>query len=241
MGPAAHRQDDRGTAINGKQCLFPADPRSGEFWRRRWLAALALTALLAVGCAAPPSPPSSREQRAPVHSAAAGEAVAVTVTVDRREVSEVRLYFKPMSASDYLYLLMSPTGENDFSAQLPPSKNAVKGLDYLLLFVNDQGLSRKTKPFRLLILKNYRQTAMTEEPVIVYGEQGIAPAFHEAFAVPFEVQPSPKPLLGEAEENAYPTIVPESSATPSLPPFSGPGGFSFSLKVGGFGLFYGGR
>lgn len=166
----------------------------------------------------------------------------VAVTVDRREVSEVRLYFKPMTADQYLYLQMTPVGEKSFNAHLPPAKESVKGLDYLLLFLSDSGVSRKTKPFRLLILKSGRREAPSpKEPVTVHWEQGSAPAFDQDFAVPLEYRPSPKALLSEAEENTYPVIVPESSTIPRLTPFSGPGGFSFSIKVGGFGLFYGGH
>jgi len=166
----------------------------------------------------------------------------VIVTVDHPHLSEVRLYFKPMTAHEYLYLEMTPTGDKSFSAQLPPAKEHTKGLDYLLLFLSEDGVSRKTKPFRLLIQKGGRRKAPTSQgPLAVHWEQGAAPAFDQAFSVPLEYLPSPQPLLAVAQENTYPPIVPESSTVPALTPFPGPGGFSFSIKVGGFGLFYGGR
>ena len=209
------------------------------FW---WAAVATWLALLTTACTPPPPATPTQEVRPPIHSAAAGEAVTVTVTVDQREVNEVRLYFKPMSADEYVYLKMAATGENSFSAQLPPARESVKGLDYLLLFLSEGGVSRRTKPFRLLILKSGQRVAPTpKEPVAVHWEGGAVPIFDQAFAVPLQYLPSPAPLLADAEENTYPTIVPGSSTITSLTPFPGPGGFSFSLKVGGFGLFYGGR
>ncbi len=179
--------------------------------------------------------------RAPVPAASAGEAVEVVVTVDRREFSEVRLYFKPMTATSYVYLEMVPSGEDRFSAQLPPARNDVKGLDYLLLFDNQRGESRKTKPFRLLIQKSYRATPPAVEPIEVFSESEVPPQLSTAFAVPLKLLASTKPLLAKAKEDAYPPINPETSPSSPLAPFSAPGGFFFSIKICGFGLFYGVR
>lgn len=146
-----------------------------------------------------------------------------------------------MTADGYVYLEMVHAGEDRFSAQLPPANIDVKGLDYLLLFGNDRGEFSKTKPFRMLILKGRPGKSPTKDPVKVYWENGKTPTFGKAFAVPLEILPSPTPRLAEAKEHDYPTIVSESSPLPALPPFSGPGGFSFSIKIGGVGVFYGGR
>jgi hypothetical protein len=201
-----------------------------------------IAALLLASCTSNQPPSTIREMRAPVPAAPAGEAVEVVVTVNHHEISEVRLYFKPMKATSYIYLEMTPSGEDRFTAHLPPARYDAKGLDYLLLFHNGRGESRKTKPFRLLIQKNYRAVLLPAgEPTGVYVESAAPPEFDTAFAVPLKILASPKPLLAEAEEDPYPSITPEKSTIPPLAPFSGLGGFSFSIKVGGFGLFYGGR
>lgn len=165
----------------------------------------------------------------------------VEVTVDRSEISEVRLYFKPMQVTGYVYLEMVPSGEDRFTAHLPPARYDARGLDYLLLFVNKRDEARKTKPFRLLIQKSYRTILPAGEPIGVFAESAIPPQVDTAFAVPLTSLVSSKPLLDEAEEYPYPIITPEKSTIPPLAPFSGLGGFSFSIKVGGFSLFYGGR
>lgn len=165
----------------------------------------------------------------------------VVVSVDRRHISEVRLYFKPMTASSYVYLEMTPSGEDRFSAQLPPARNDAKGLDYLLLFHNERGESRKTKPFRLLIQNSYRTAPPKVEPVEVFWEPEGIPRLDTTFAVPFKFLASSEPLLAEAKEDAYPPINPETASVPHLPLLSAPGGFFFSIKVGEVALFYGVR
>jgi hypothetical protein len=196
---------------------------------------------LLAACTSDQPPSTGREMRAPVPAAPAGEAVEVEVTVDHSEISEARLYFKPMKATSYVYLEMIPSGEDNFTAYLPPARYDAKGLDYLLLFVNRRDEAHKTKPFRLLIQKSYRTILPAGEPIRVFAESAIPPQVDTAFAVPLKFMVSPKPLLAEAEEYSYPSITPEKSTIPPLAPFSGIGGFSFSIKVGGFSLFYGGR
>lgn len=179
--------------------------------------------------------------RAPVPAAPAGEAVEVLVSVDRRQISAVRLYFKPMKATSYVYLEMAPSGEDRFTAQLPPARNDTKGLDYLLLFHNERGECRKTKPFRLLIQNSYRTAPPAVEPVEVFWEPEGIPRLDNVFAVPFKFLASSEPFLAVAKEDAYPPINPETASAALLAPISAPGGFFFSIKIGGFGLFYGVR
>ena len=176
--------------------------------------------------------------RPPVHSATAGEAIPVSVAVDGRVISEVRLYFKPLEAESYVYMTMSPAEEGGFAAAIPPCKNGSRGLDYLLLFRDDAGKSRKTKPFRLLLLNNPRGVKPSLETIEVYGEETVEPTLTGAFAAPLRILPSPRPLLREAEEEDYPTVLPTTTRTSPFAPWRGPGGFSFSIKVGGVGFFY---
>jgi hypothetical protein len=176
--------------------------------------------------------------RPPIQSATAGETIPVSVAVDGRVISEVRLYFKPLEAASYVYMTMTPGEEDSFAAAIPPCKNGSRGLDYLLLFRDDDGKSRKTKPFRLLLLNNPRGVKPSAEAVEVYGEETVEPAVAMAFAAPLRILPSPRPLLREAEEEDYPSILPTSTRTSPFAPWRGPGGFSFSIKVGGVGFFY---
>lgn len=176
--------------------------------------------------------------RPPIQSATAGESIPVAVAVDGRIISEVRLYFKPFDAESYVYMTMTPAAEGGFAADIPPCKNGSRGLDYLLLFRDAEGKSRKTKPFRLLLLNNPRGIRPSPETFEVYGEEAIDPALPGAFTAPLRFLPSPRPLLQEAEEEEYPAVLPTSTRSSPFAPWRGPGGFSFSIKVGGVGFFY---
>ena len=216
---------------------------SFQSWHPLWrlpllIVATGLLALSACTSGNEVSTADGQSLRPPVQAASAGEAILVTVTVDGRAISEVRLYFKPLDAESYVYITMTPAEEGGFAAAIPPCKNGSRGLDYLLLFRDDEGKSRKTKPFRLLLLNNPRGVKSSPEAIEVYGEAAIDPALPGAFAAPLHFLPSPRPLLHEAEEEDYPAVLPTSTRTAPFPPWRGPGGFSFSIKVGGVGFFY---
>ena len=211
---------------------------------------LCLLALLPVRAAAQPTMASTADSRpvtpaplqhGPVISTPAGKSVPVSVSIaDAEEIFEVRLYFKTMAATDYLFLPMTGSSKGIFSASLPPAKNDTRGIDYLLLFKNRRGEIRKTKPFRLLVLNDYNTLPPAPSELEILTERGIPAGENHEFAVPFMPLSTPEPLLACAAEYPYPlhiTPLPDGDKN-IFGGLSGLGGVSFSIKIGGVGFFY---
>jgi len=189
---------------------------------------------------AQPAPPPPL-QHGPTSSTPAGKSVPVTVFIaDVEEILEVRLYFKTMTATDYFFLSMTGSSKGIYTGSLPPTKNDTKGIDYLLLFKNSQGEIRKTKPFRILVLNDYNAFPPVPGELEILTERGTPEAENHEFAVPFKLVTTPEPLLAYAVEDPYPlhdTPAPDSGKN-IFRGFSGLGGVSFSIKIGGVGFFY---
>ncbi|MDK9705676.1 MAG: hypothetical protein OEL83_01390 [Desulforhopalus sp.] len=206
------------------------------------LASSALVASHAEGSAgSPPAVDSTAPQHGPIHSTPAGKSIPVSVTTgDTDEMVEVRLYFKTMAAKDYLFLPMTNSTKGTFTANLPPAKNDTKGIDYLLLFKNTLGGIRKTKPFRLLVLNDYSTRSTAAGIFHAQIEYDSKQLINSDFAVPIELSPAAQPLLAEAIEDPYTPLASQGSNTSKG--FTGGlgdlGGVSFSINVGGVGIFY---
>lgn len=185
-------------------------------------------------------PPAANLAHSPVYSATAGKSVPVRVSfADHGEIAEMRLYFKTMTAADYLFLPMTLIGEGTYTASLPPARNWTKGLDYLLLRKSIRGEIRKTKPFRLLIQNDYNTAPPPPGEFTVQSEMSGTRGENLDFAVPLRVAVTAEPLLAEAVEDPYPPItVPGPGGNSSGEMFGGLGGVSFSIKVGGIGFAY---
>jgi hypothetical protein len=218
-----------------------------KIWRAMFLS---LLTVVATAIAAPPttattlnSPPMTLAplQHGPVSSTPAGISVPVSVAVaDAEEILEVRLYFKTMAAPDYLFLPMAGSSKGIFTASLPPAKNDTRGIDYLLLFKSSRGETRKTKPFRLLVLNDYNVPPPLPGEFEVLTEQSAPEEENRDFAVPLQLTTSPEPLLVYAVEDPSPPQVTRGSdgnrdVFDGLSDFSG---VSFSIKIGGVGFFY---
>lgn len=209
---------------------------------------LFLVFLSASWCAALPSeaaevdlPPAPNLDHSPVYSATAGASVPISVTfADPEEIAEIRLYFKTMTAGDYLFLPMALSGKGTYSATLPPARNWTKGIDYLLLRKSTRGEVRKTKPFRLLIQNDFTSAPPSPGAIQVQAEHSTTRADNLDFLVPLRVGMTTEPLLAEATEDPYPPItVPGPGAGNSAGGmFGGLGGVSFSIKVGGIRFSY---
>ena len=202
-----------------------------------------ITASPAMASTGTPPPPLAIAplQHGPVQSTPAGKSVPVSVTIaDAEEVLEVRLYFKTMTATDYLFLPMTGSHKGIFIADLPPAKNDTRGIDYLLLLKNRRGETRKTKPFRLLVLNDYNAPPPSPSDLKVFTERGSPEEENRDFAIPIQLVPSPKPLLADAVEDPYPpqAITSTGGLKKAFSGMSELGGISFSIKVGGVGLFY---
>jgi hypothetical protein len=190
--------------------------------------------------------PSSPEaavslQHGPVSSAPAGKSVPVSVTIaDAEEIFEVRLYFKTMAAASYFFLPMTGSRKGIFTVSLPPARNDTKGIDYLLLFKNSHGETRKTKPFRLLVLNDYHAPPPAVGEFEVLTEQDTFEEENREFAVPLKVVTTPEPLLVYAVEDPYPPQVTpgQEGRKKVFGGLSGLGGVSFSIKIGGVGFSY---
>lgn len=183
----------------------------------------------------------STPQQGLIHSTPAGKSIPVSITVDDTdEIVEVRLYFKTMAAKNYLFISMTSPTKGTFAGNLPPAKNDTRGIDYILLFKNNRGESRKTKPFRLLVLNDYSIPRLSEGDFQAQTEQGTAEQTNRDFAVPLKLTPAAQPLLAEATEDPYPPLAAQGSRlskgfTSGLGDL---GGVSFSIYVGGAGFFY---
>ncbi|MBU1568717.1 MAG: hypothetical protein KJ630_24205 [Proteobacteria bacterium] len=177
----------------------------------------------------------------PVQSTPAGKSVPISVTIaDGDNLFEVRLYFKTMAAADYFFLPMTGSSKGIFTASLPPAKNDTRGIDYLLLLKNSQGEVRKTKPFRLLVLNDYNTPLPSPCEFEVFTEQSSIEVENRDFASPLQIVQSPEPLLAYAVEDPYPprVITNSGSGEKVFSGLSNLGGISFSIKIGGVGLFY---
>jgi hypothetical protein len=194
----------------------------------------------ALPAAADEEPPAANLAHSPVYSATAGKSVPVRVSfADPGEIAEMRLYFKTMTAADYLFLPMTRAGGGTYTANLPPARNWTKGLDYLLLRKSIRGETRKTKPFRLLIQNDYNSAPPPSGEFTVQSEHSTARGENLDFAVPLRVAVTAELLLAEATEDPYPPItVPGPGGRHSGEMFDGLGGVSFSIKVGGIGFAY---
>ena len=188
---------------------------------------------------APPVTPAPL-QHGPISSTPAGKSVPVSVTVaDAEELFEVRLYFKTMAATDYLFLPKAGSRKGIFTASLPPAKNDTKGIDYLLLFKNSQGETHKTKPFRLLVLNDYNVPPPSPGEFEVLTEQDDLDGENRDFAVPLKLTTSPEPLLAYAVEDLYlPQATPEPGGGNVFGGLSDLRGINFSIKIGGVAFFY---
>lgn len=211
------------------------------------LAFLALSATAAADAAAFATPPPAGPvflQHGPVLSTSARKSVPVRVAIaDADEIREVRLYFKTMASAEYFFLPMTNASRGVFSADLPPAKNDTRGIDYLLLFKNSRGEAHKTRPFRLLVLNDYHTpppipskfVALTERQILA-GEE------NQSFAVPLQLVTTPDPLLASAMEESNPQqVVSGSRSDYGNDVFGGLNSFgslSFSIHIGGVGLFY---
>lgn len=200
---------------------------------------LCLLALFPPGVVA--SPAMAPLQQGPVQSTPAGKSVPVSVTIaEADEIIEVRLYFKTMAATDYFFMPMTGSSKGIFTASLPPVKNGTRGIDYLLLFKNNLGETRKTKPFRLLVLNNYNVPPPSPGEFEILTEQSAPEEENREFAVPLKIVTTPEPLLAYAVEDPYPLrVTPGPDHGKNI--FSGLSdlrGVSFSIKIGGVGLFY---
>lgn len=185
--------------------------------------------------------PAPNLDHSPVYSATAGKSVPISVTFAApEEIAEIRLYFKTMGAGDYFFLPMALSGKGTYTAALPPARNWTKGIDYLLLRKSTRGEVRKTKPFRLLIQNDYTSAPPSPGEIQVQAEHSTARAENFDFLVPLRVGMTTEPLLTEATEDPYPPItVPGPGAGNSAGGmFGGPGGISFSIKVGGIRFAY---
>lgn len=188
-----------------------------------------------------PPMPLAPLQHGTVSSTPAGISVPVSITLaDAEQILEVRLYFKTMAAANYFFLPMAGSSKGIFTASLPPAKNDTRGIDYLLLFKSSRGETRKTKPFRLLVLNDYRVPPPLPGEFEVFTEQSAPEEENRDFAVPLQLTTSPEPLLAYAVEDPYPPRVSRASdgnrdVFGGLSDFAG---VSFSIKVGGVGFFY---
>ncbi len=206
---------------------------------------ICLLPLISPGANASPAMASSETppplQHGPVQSTPAGKSVPVSVTIaDAEEVLEVRLYFKTMVATDYLFLPMTGSHKGIFIADLPPARNDTRGIDYLLLLKNSRGETRKTKPFRLLVLNDYNAPLPSPNDLKVYTERSSPEKENRDFASPLQLISSPEPLLAYAVEDPYPpqVITNDGGIKNTFSGISELGGVSFSIKIGGVGLFY---
>ena len=209
---------------------------------------LCLLAFMMVTAAAQPTTVSAANprpetptpiQHGPVSSTPAGKSVPVSVTIaDADKIIEVRLYFKTMAATDYLFLPMTGSSKGIFTASLPPAKNDTKGIDYLLLLKDSHGEVRKTKPFRLLVLNDYNILPPAPGEWEILTEQGTPEEENRDFAVPLKLVTTPEPLLAYAAEDPYPLqVIPPDGDKNIFGGLSGLGGVSFSIKIGGVGFF----
>ncbi|MFH0784529.1 MAG: hypothetical protein V2B20_21575 [Pseudomonadota bacterium] len=225
---------------------FPSHQRSRQ---RKFFCLLALLATFATAAAAkaveatpPPGGPVVFQQ-GPVLSTPARKSIPVSVAIaDAGEILEVRLYFKTMASADYFFLPMAGSSKGIFTASLPPAKNDTKGIDYLLLFKNSRGEARKTRPFRLLVLNDYNAPPHAPDKFEALTEGPIADEVNHNFAVPLQLVTTPEPLLAYAVEEPNPQqLLPASQSGYDKDTFGGLsslGGISFSIQIGGVGLFY---
>lgn len=224
---------------------FPIIRRAVPAWCSALLFALASSVLVVshaeASAGSPPAVDPFVLQHGPIHSTPAGKSVPVSLTIgDTNEIVEVRLYFKTMAAKSYIFIPMTSSNMGTFAADLPPAKNDTRGIDYLLLFKNNRGESRKTKPFRLLVLNDYSAPPLSTANFQAQTEQGTTEQINREFAVTLKLTPAEQPLLAEAAEDPYPPLAAQGSGnsydyTGGL---GGLGGVSFSMHVGGVGIFY---
>ena len=200
------------------------------------LVSLAAALSAAAAAAEPPSSPD----HTPIYSVTAGKSVPVSVTFEEpAELAELRLYFRVMTAEEYLFLPMTETGGGTYTANLPPARNWTKGIDYLLLRKSTQGEARKSKPFRLLVMNDFDSPPPFADETQVQTEDLTAHAENHDFAVPLRVTVTPDPLLARATEDPYPPISVPEPGRGSSGVFGGLGGVYFSIKVGGVSFRYG--
>ena len=196
--------------------------------------------VLSVSLAAAGEPPPSSPDHTPIYSVTAGRSVPVSVTFEEpAELAELRLYFKMMTAEEYLFLPMTEAGGGTYTANLPPARNWTKGIDYLLLRKSVTGEIRKSKPFRLLVMNDFDSPPPSAGEIQVQTENSSAKAGNNDFAVPLRVSVTVVPLLAGATEDPYPPISVPGPGGGSSGIFDGLGSVSFSIKVGGVSFRYG--
>ena len=205
-----------------------------------WPTLLLFCIVSSVSLAAAGEPPPSSPDHTPIYSVTAGRSVPVSVTFEEpAELAELRLYFKMMTAKEYLFLPMTEVGRGTYTANLPPARNWTKGIDYLLLRKSVTGEIRKSKPFRLLVMNDFDSPPPPAGEIQVQTENSSAEAENHDFAVPLRASATVDPLLAGATEDPYPPISVPGPGGGSSGFFGGLGGVSFSIKVGGVSFRYG--
>jgi len=179
-------------------------------------------------------------EHAPVASATAGKKIPIHVRInDKDDVTMVRLYFKTMASSWYVFLNMKRDGKNNFTATLPPVKNDTKGIDYVIFFKNKNGSMIKSRAQRMLILNDYRSAPPPTEPLNVMTEYTRAPSELLDFAVPLQVSVIADQLLANAQLFTYPPItVPGPASRKSGSSLGTLSGIAISIGAGSVGIRY---
>ena len=179
-------------------------------------------------------------EHAPVASATAGKKIPIHVKISNKDdVIMVRLYFKTMVSSWYVFLNMKKDGKNNFTAILPPIKNDTKGIDYIIFFKNKKGSMIKSRTQRMLILNDYRSAPPPTEPFNVMTEYTRAPSELLDFAIPLQISVTADQLLANAQPFTYPPItVPGPASRKSGSSLGTLSGIAISIGVSSVGIHY---
>ena len=85
----------------------------------------------------------------PAAVAQAGQWTPLTAKVlAASKIRNVRLYFKTMAGSWFVYVPMHQQ-KDTFSAQLPPARNSSRGIDYFMIISVEDGRILKTKDYKV--------------------------------------------------------------------------------------------
>jgi len=153
-------------------------------------------------------------------------------------ILEVRLYFKTMKSDWYVYVPMTGRKDN-YSARIPPPRNATRGLDYFLLIVLADNQVLQTKNYRVLVQDSY-ETKTPAPPLAVETEDLNPPPAGDDFSIPLQITPAERPLLSRVVRYQHPPIeVPGPAAGGKKTTLAGGVGMvAISITAGSFGIRY---
>jgi len=153
-------------------------------------------------------------------------------------ILEVRLYFKTMKSDWYVYVPMTGRKDN-YSARIPPARNATQGLDYFLLIVLADNQVLRTKNYRVLVQDSYAAKKAIP-PLMVETEHLDPPPTRDDFGIPLQVTPAARPLLASVVRYQHPPIeVPGPASGGKNTTFAGGVGMvAISITAGSFGIRY---